>query len=77
MKKRITEKDYIKANRRASRAEEIALHGRPVGRGRVHASKKIYNRKKLKAGLKDLPYLFSTKNLSADILQSPLCGCKG
>ncbi len=55
MKKRITQSDYVKANRRASRQEEIAAHGRPVGFRRVHESKKSYNRKKIKAGLKRLP----------------------
>ncbi len=57
MKKRvITPKDYIKAVRRASREAEIASHGKPLGGGKVHRSKKLYSRKKAKAGLaKDLP----------------------
>ena len=58
MKKRvITEKDYIKAVRRASREAEIAAHGKPVGAPRiVHRSNKLYSRKNTKAGLtKDLP----------------------
>jgi hypothetical protein len=55
-KRRITEKDYIKAIRRASRQAEIELHGKPVGGQRVHRSKKLYSRKKSKADLsKDLP----------------------
>lgn len=58
MKKRITEKDYIKANRKASREEEIQEHGHPVGIRRIHVSKKTYNRKRVKAGLKNLPSLF-------------------
>ena len=46
---RITEDDYILANRRAARAEEIELHGRPVSfRKMLHKSKKTYNRKRLK-----------------------------
>ncbi|MDL2320440.1 hypothetical protein LJC45_04835 [Alistipes sp. OttesenSCG-928-B03] len=53
-KKRITEKDYVKANRKASREEEIAQHGHTVSHGRVHESKKTYNRKREKAGLKSL-----------------------
>lgn len=57
MKKKITEEDYIKANRRASREEEIRAHGKPPGRHHVHKSKKIYDRKKSKAGLRDLPFL--------------------
>lgn len=47
---RITEDDYILANRRAARAEEIELHGRPVSfRKMLHKSKKTYNRKREKA----------------------------
>ena len=46
---RITEDDYILAHRRAARAEEIELHGRPVSfRKMLHKSKKTYNRKRLK-----------------------------
>ncbi len=46
---RITEDDYILANRRAARAEEIELHGRPVSfRKMLHKSKKTYSRKRLK-----------------------------
>ncbi|MBR4755485.1 MAG: hypothetical protein IK076_00930 [Bacteroidales bacterium] len=46
---RITEEDYIKANRRAARIEEIALHGKPVSfRTQKHRSKKVYDRKRMK-----------------------------
>lgn len=48
-KSRITEDDYIKANRKASREDELERHGRPVGHARVHKSKKVYDRKRLKA----------------------------
>ena len=50
MKKlRITEADYMLAQRRAARLEEIAAHGKPVSmRSAIHMSKKIYNRKRLK-----------------------------
>lgn len=51
----ITRSDYIKANRKASRDEEIALHGKPARWGAVHKSKKIYDRKRDKAALKELP----------------------
>ncbi|MBO4924835.1 MAG: hypothetical protein J5382_12050 [Bacteroidales bacterium] len=54
MKKlRITEADYMLAQRRAARLEEIAAHGKPVSmRSTIHKSKKIYDRKRLKkAGL--------------------------
>ena len=50
MKKlRITEADFMLANRRAARMEEIAGHGRPVSmRTALHKSKKVYDRKRLK-----------------------------
>lgn len=48
-KLRITERDFLLANRRAARLEEIADHGKPVSlRTLTHRSKKTYNRKKLK-----------------------------
>ena len=61
MKKlRITEADFMLANRRAARLEEIAEHGRPVSfRTALHKSKKVYDRKRLKkAGIQgdDLPF---------------------
>lgn len=65
MKKRITEQDYLKAHRKASREEEIAQHGRPVGQSRVHRSKKAYDRKKTKAGLKRLPFDFISAPLTS------------
>ena len=50
MKKlRITEADYMLAQRRAARLEEIAAHGKPVSmRSAIHKSKRIYDRKRLK-----------------------------
>ena len=50
MKKlRITEADYMLAQRRAARLEELAEHGRPVSfRKAIHKSKKVYDRKRLK-----------------------------
>jgi len=48
-KLRITEADFMLANRRAARLEEIAEHGRPVSfRKALHKSKKVYDRKRLK-----------------------------
>ena len=48
-KLRITEADYLKANRRASRQEEIDSHGHPVqGRAMVHRSRKVYDRNRMK-----------------------------
>ena len=56
-KHKITEQDYLKAHRKASREEEIARHGKPVQkRQSVHRSEKIYNRKRAKAGIKLLPF---------------------
>ena len=56
MKKlQITEADFMLANRRAARAEDLAEHGgRPVSfRTALHKSKKVYDRKLLKrAGIK-------------------------
>ena len=48
-KLKITEKDFILANRRAARMEEIERHGRQVqSRRMVHKSKKTYDRNRLK-----------------------------
>ena len=62
-KLRITEKDFLLANRRASRTEEIERYGKQVlMRSMTHKSKKVYDRKRLKkAGIKfedDLPLYF-------------------
>ena len=57
-KHKITEQDYLKAHRKAGREEEIARHGRPVGLHAVHKSKKAYDRKREKAGLRNLPFPF-------------------
>ena len=46
---RITEADYMLAQRRAARLEEIAEHGKPISlRKALHKSKKVYDRKRLK-----------------------------
>lgn len=45
----ITEADYLLANRRASRLEEIQEHGHPVRlRRMIHKSKKAYDRNQSK-----------------------------
>lgn len=55
---RITEKDYLKAYKKASREEEIQTFGKQVlHRTKVQKSKKTYNRKVQKAALKRLPFL--------------------
>ena len=55
----ITEKDFLLANRKASRKEEIAKHGKQIlFRTCTQKSKKVYDRKRLKqAGINkdDLP----------------------
>lgn len=46
---RITEQDFIKAQRKAAREAEIAAHGKPVSfRTLTHKSKKLYDRHRLK-----------------------------
>lgn len=53
-KLRITQADFMLANRRAARLEEIAEHGRPVSmRSALHKSKKVYDRKRMKKA--DIP----------------------
>lgn len=49
-KKTITEQDYIKANRKASRDEEIAKHGKQISMRptKVHNPKNDYKRSKMK-----------------------------
>ncbi len=45
----ITEDDFLLANRKAARTEEIEKYGHAIiFRRLVHKSKKIYNRKRLK-----------------------------
>ena len=61
MKKRITQDDYVKANRKASREAEIEMYAHPICHKRVHQSKKVYNRRKIKAADKKLPYFFVFK----------------
>lgn len=57
--KRFTQRDYVKANRKASREAEIADHTRPVSFNHVHRSKKVYDRNRMKADDKrHLPSLF-------------------
>ena len=68
MKKRITQDDYIKANRKASREAEIEMYGHPICHTRVHQSKKVYNRKKIKATDKKLPLSSCTSRQS--VIQS-------
>ena len=48
-KLKITLEDFILANRRAARVEEIERHGHPVqSRRMVHKSKKTYDRNRIK-----------------------------
>lgn len=51
-KLRITEADFMLANRRAARLEEIERYGKPVSFRKVlHKSKKAYDRKRMKREL--------------------------
>ncbi|MCQ2607538.1 MAG: hypothetical protein MJ197_02475 [Bacteroidales bacterium] len=56
-KQTITKEDYLRANRKASREMEISMFGHPLQHQRIHKSKKVYDRNKLKAGDKNLPFL--------------------
>ena len=57
--KKTTERDYLKANRRASREAEIENHTHPISFSRVHKTKKVYDRKRQKADDKrHLPSFF-------------------
>lgn len=57
---KITQQDYLKAHRKASREEEIARHGKPAGlRPKTHRSKKTYDRKREKAGIRKILPFFS------------------
>ena len=73
-KLRITEADFMLANRRAARLEEIAEHGRPVSmRTALHKSKKVYDRKRLKkAGINsdDLPSLHKCAMVSHFVVEA-------
>lgn len=54
-KLRITEADYMLAQRRAARLEEIAEHGKPVSFRKVlHKSKKVYDRKRIKKQISEV-----------------------
>ena len=47
--------DYVKANRKASREEEILVHGKPVSsRSVVFKSQKVYDRKRQKKDIPDM-----------------------
>ena len=46
---KIKEIDYIKANRKAAREDEIAQYGKQIShRTSIHKSKKVYNRQRYK-----------------------------
>jgi len=50
--------DYVKAARKGSREAEIEMYGHPINHRKVFKSKKVYDRKKMKASDKGLPLLF-------------------
>lgn len=67
---RITEADYLKANRKASRKEEIESHGHPVqGRAMIHKSKKVYDRNRIKRAA------IKSDDSSFFIMSMPFSGC--
>lgn len=55
--------EYIKANRKGSREAEIEMYGKPLPKHKVHQSKKVYDRKRMKADERRLPsfYLLASK----------------
>ena len=58
---RITESDFLLANRKASREEELERHGKQIiFRTTTQKSKKVYDRKRLKKAdiNDDLPFLY-------------------
>lgn len=49
---RITERDFLLANRKAAREEEILAHGKPIiFRSHLQVSKKKYNRRQMKKAI--------------------------
>ncbi|MFI3262628.1 MAG: hypothetical protein R3Y26_06945 [Rikenellaceae bacterium] len=57
---KITEKDYLRAHRKASREAEISTFGKQVShRTKVQKSKKTYDRTGNKAALKKLPFFLA------------------
>lgn len=56
-KDKITQEDYLRANRKASREEEISRYGHTLCHKRIYKSKKVYDRKRVKAGDRNLPFL--------------------
>ena len=49
---RITQRDFLLANRKAAREEEILAHGKPIlFRSHLQVSKKKYNRSQMKKAI--------------------------
>jgi len=65
MKKKNTEADYIKANRRGRREAEIGLYGKPLNHTKVWKSKKAYDRNRIKAAFKKNLPLFVVSSAAA------------
>ena len=63
--------EYIKANRKGSREAELENHGRPVSHNRIHVSKKVYNRKRMKEVCQNAHLLFYAQ--SPDFHKLGLC----
>ena len=66
---RITESDFLLANRKAAREEEIARFGKQIiFRTSTQKSKKVYDRKRLKKAdiknIDDLPFLVTRVHTS-------------
>ena len=68
---RITESDFLLANRKASREEELERHGKQIiFRTTTQKSKKVYDRKRLKKAdinnNDDLPFLYHVSSALTD-----------
>lgn len=72
---RITTEEFLRCNRKCSRDEEIAVHGRPVGRSMTFASKRAYDRRKMKADLRKDP-LFCSTILANAVFRCYICIAK-
>ena len=76
MKKRLKDTELracLKACRKAARDGEIAAHGRPVNISRIHKSKKVYDRKRIKAADKKSLSFLCPVVCSDSVAAWPVC----
>lgn len=76
-KYRITEQDFVKANRHASREEEIRAHGKQVYfRTKIEQSKKKYDRAKNKKAIREDGFSFSINTQNTACIRHLCAGLK-